>query len=605
MAQTNYTPISLYYSTTASTAPIAGNLVSGELAINITDGKLFYKDNAGVVQTLATKATTSGSFASTTISTSETLSYGTINGVAYLNGSRVLTTGGVLVFDGTNLGLGTASPSFSGSSRRALTLNAPTGQLSILELGVNGSLAGYLYSNASQTTLTSVGSTPITFETSSAEQARLTNKALMVGYTSDSGFSGSYNLGVAGSVGIGTSSPSAKLEVIGSGRFGNATTAGQISLNAVTGAGTQVNWNTNGTTLFALGTNVGSGDATNWSLYDYANSLTAFTVQKGNLGLGVTPSASYSNSKNIQFQYATLNSDQQNGHANLTCNAYESGNTIWSYVTSNPATRYQQTIGGVHAWYNAGTGTAGNTISFTQAMTLDASGNLVLGTTSTGYALDVYRATSTASYVVGRNGSGVQTAIGVAGDNGSLLGTLSNHNLRFVTNGAVVGTFDTSGKLLINSPAFTDGTLSVKAKVSTAAISAGVFNNGDNVVNFYNASNTYVASIAVNAGTVVYGTVSDYRLKTVIGAVTDQGARIDALEPIKYTWNSDGSQTRGFLAHKFQEVYPQSVTGEKDAVDAEGNLQYQNMQASTSEVIADLVAEIQSLRKRLAALESK
>lgn len=55
MAATGYTPISLYYSTTAAAAPVAGNLVNGELAINITDGKLYYKDNAGVVQLLAQK----------------------------------------------------------------------------------------------------------------------------------------------------------------------------------------------------------------------------------------------------------------------------------------------------------------------------------------------------------------------------------------------------------------------------------------------------------------------------------------------------------------------------------------------------------------------
>ena len=56
MAQTGYTPISLYYSATASTAPTAGNLVAGELAINTNDGKLYYKDSAGVVQTIASKA---------------------------------------------------------------------------------------------------------------------------------------------------------------------------------------------------------------------------------------------------------------------------------------------------------------------------------------------------------------------------------------------------------------------------------------------------------------------------------------------------------------------------------------------------------------------
>ena len=53
MAQAGYTPISLYYSTTAAAVPTSGNLASGELAINITDGKLYYKSNAGVVTLLA------------------------------------------------------------------------------------------------------------------------------------------------------------------------------------------------------------------------------------------------------------------------------------------------------------------------------------------------------------------------------------------------------------------------------------------------------------------------------------------------------------------------------------------------------------------------
>ena len=53
MAQAGYTPIQLYYSTTTTNVPTAGNLASGELAINITDGKLFYKDSGGVVRVIA------------------------------------------------------------------------------------------------------------------------------------------------------------------------------------------------------------------------------------------------------------------------------------------------------------------------------------------------------------------------------------------------------------------------------------------------------------------------------------------------------------------------------------------------------------------------
>ena len=65
MAATGYTPISLYYSATATNAPTAGNLVNGELAINITDGKLYYKDNAGAVQLIASKSVAAGIFLGT------------------------------------------------------------------------------------------------------------------------------------------------------------------------------------------------------------------------------------------------------------------------------------------------------------------------------------------------------------------------------------------------------------------------------------------------------------------------------------------------------------------------------------------------------------
>jgi hypothetical protein len=88
-----------------------------------------------------------------------------------------------------NLGIGTSSPSFSGSNRRALTLNAPTGQLSILELGVNGSLYGYMYANSTQTTINAGGGTsstsPLTFDVNGAERARIdTSGNLLVGQTS-------------------------------------------------------------------------------------------------------------------------------------------------------------------------------------------------------------------------------------------------------------------------------------------------------------------------------------------------------------------------------------------------------------------------------------
>jgi hypothetical protein len=104
---------------------------------------------------------------------------------------------------------------------------------------------------------------------------------------------------------------------------------------------------------------------------------------------------------------------------------------------------------------------------------------------------------------------------------------------------------------------------------------------------------------------VLFTSISDYRTKTNLVPLSGSGTFIDALKPKTWDWvNGDGKGT-GFIAHEFQEVCPTSVTGEKDAVDEDGKPVYQSMQASSAEVIANLVAEIQDLRKRLATLEAK
>jgi hypothetical protein len=158
-----------------------------------------------------------------------------------------------------------------------------------------------------------------------------------------------------------------------------------------------------------------------------------------------------------------------------------------------------------------------------------------------------------------------------------------------------------NAKLTVSTTA-TDGIASTQGTTGGYCFLSNALTNGGT---FYHASfgenGTQRGSITSNGTITTYNTTSDYRLKTVIGPVANAGQRIDALQPVEYTWNSNGSRTRGFLAHQFQEVYAGSVSGTKDAVDAEGKPMYQAMQASTSEVIADLVAEIQDLRKRLAA----
>jgi hypothetical protein len=249
--------------------------------------------------------------------------------------------------------------------------------------------------------------------------------------------------------------------------------------------------------------------------------------------------------------------------------------------------------------------------------TITSAGNVGIGTASPSAKLHVNGGiysgiASTTSGSLDMFSSSNDTQMGIL-NNGTELKIYSTYNvsagykpINFYTSDALKMTLDNSGNLLV-------GTTSAIAKI--ASVFDGSTNNGCVLRTSTNASgtgflyfqqDTNTCGSVVRVGTtsaVVYNTTSDYRLKTVIGSVTEQGSRIDALNPIDYKWKEDNSQTRGFLAHEFQIIYPNSVTGEKDAVDFDGNPVYQGMQAGTAEVIADLVAELQSLRKRVAQLE--
>jgi hypothetical protein len=619
MASTGSTPISLYYSATASNVPLAANLVAGELAMNTADGKLFFKDSAGVVQTMASKATGSiggsttqiqfnnagvlggsasltwsgtvltssgfsgplngtvgattpaaGSFTTTTIGTSETLSYGTANGVAYLNGSKVLTSGSALTFDGTNFTAPRTQVTTVGTSPASGAGIEIVGGTTPVILAYNRSTSAYLpftqYGSAFTWSINAVSSDLV-----------LTSTGL----------------------GIGTSSPLAKLDtrgtvfVAGSASGDNILAFGNTSLQGGSLSGAP--GGSYGNSFIVGECSNGSGAPGFLKFYTTNSGVVAERMRidsSGNLGLGVTPSAS--TLPTIQSEHGVLSG---NSGINIIQNAFYNGS--FKYTGTGLATRYYQGAG-KHEWYTAPSGTAGNAITFTQAMTLDASGNLGIGTTNPSFRLSVFG--GQAQFNNGSNLYINATATDIAYYTDAATPQV------FYTNGSERMRIDSSGNLLVGTTTasylLTQGMVVKNPNDIETYVAVGHKTGSGSGSSFFIASYNggLIGNITQNGTTgVLYNTTSDYRLKTVIGPVANAGQRIDALQPIEYTWNADGSRTRGFLAHQFQEVYAGSVNGIKDAVDAEGKPVYQSMQASSSEVIADLVAEIQSLRKRLAA----
>lgn len=114
---------------------------------------------------------------------------------------------------------------------------------------------------------------------------------------------------------------------------------------------------------------------------------------------------------------------------------------------------------------------------------------------------------------------------------------------------------------------------------------------------FLRADGTVEGTITTTTSGTAYNTSSDYRLKDDPQPLTGSGAFIDSLLPKTWKWKIDGSHGAGFVAHEVQAVSPSSVVGEKDGATM------QAMEYGSAEFIANIIAELQALRKRVAILE--
>ena len=170
------------------------------------------------------------------------------------------------------------------------------------------------------------------------------------------------------------------------------------------------------------------------------------------------------------------------------------------------------------------------------------------------------------------------------------------------TTGSERARIDSSGNLLVGKTTTATTTQGIQIAPNGEIFISRV--PTDQTLRFYNASTgAQVGSITVGASTTAYNTSSDYRLKHDIQPMTGALDKVAQLKPVTYKWNADDSQSQGFIAHELQEVVPECVTGEKDAVDAEGKPVYQGI--DTSFLVATLTAAIKELKSELDAAKAR
>ena len=152
---------------------------------------------------------------------------------------------------------------------------------------------------------------------------------------------------------------------------------------------------------------------------------------------------------------------------------------------------------------------------------------------------------------------------------------------------------ETSGK----GHYFTSNSNSYYQRWSAASTSTSYF------AEFYNP-NSFVGAISTNGSSTSYATSSDHRLKENVDYTWDATTRLKQLKPARFNFKADDTNTfvDGFIAHEVSSIVPEAVTGEKDAVDDDGNAVYQGI--DQSKLVPLLVKTIQELEARIAALEA-
>jgi hypothetical protein len=316
----------------------------------------------------------------------------------------------------------------------------------------------------------------------------------------------------------------------------------------------------------------------------------------GNLGLGVTPQTwdSGFSQKAIQISsggsISALEAGAGNIQLNISNNAYDFLSP--KYLTNNTSAAYRM-VGSSHYWFNAPSGTAGNAITFTQAMTLDGSGNLLVGKTTqslltAGCEMLPFGAfTSTRSGDVNTilnrttsDGKQIElrrdnTAIGVIGS--------ASGGMYFGTgiSGAERMRIDSSGNCLIGTTGLTNNgklTVSGTTRLYTTGDTGGVYidkststTTTSQVFMYFTVANQATGSGQINANgasQAAFGSFSDSRLKENIVNLPSQLDKICSLRPVEFDYieSEGGGHQIGFIAQEIQNIYPDSVGTRDDGM---------------------------------------
>ena len=414
----------------------------------------------------------------------------------------------------------------------------------------------------------------------------------------------------SGSVGIGTSSPSAPLSVtygggaVGAQITGNASYA-QMQLSAA-GANTNA--------YFTFGAN-GTGKG-----IIQRNSADVITIDSNhNVGIGTSsPTGGYLGTAALDVSGPVVSRGAISSH--------QTNAGVFQYNSNETSIRsYGATAGSGQITFSTGGGGSADT----ERMRITSSGNVGIGTSSPSAALDIVTSNQ---QVIELNSTALGAQIvfdsastpspwytGIAGNSGGdfiiYQGSAGSGNITYYTSGQERMRIDSSGNLLV-------GTTNVNAAVSNVlghSIKAGGLaehSNDDVVVRMnrkgsdgsiaeFRKDGAIVGSVSVTSSGTTYNTTSDRRLKTDIQPITNATGKLMAMNPVTHKWKADpeAGAVHGFIAQEMQEIVPEAVSGDPDGEEMM-SMDYGRITPVLVAALQDAMKEITALKERVAELEA-
>ena len=503
------------------------------------------------------------------------------------------------------------------TDKRIFTENASG---TVVELGTNPSILTLPDGSASAPTLTNDGDTNTGIFFPAADTVGITT-----------GGTERMRLDASGNLGVGASTSNGRL-TLKNPSAGSEQVLLAIQAASSTSAIGRITYDQTVDTLRFTNMSSYSGATTRFG----NNGLDQVTLDlSGNMGLGVTPSA-WGTYKAFQLNsagYSMMGGTSGAIFGALGVNYYFDG-TNYKYINASYATQYNQSAG-AHTWSTAGIGSAGANITFTQAMTLDASGNLGVGTTSPVGRLHtaVADGATNALYAERTGASPVQFTVNFANQLSNLV---SSSAMTFSANGSERARIDSSGNLLVGTTSGTGNGERVFISASNGSFATRIYNylgttpsgflmyypnvapNGTGSPFFTGADNSVTrAEFRSNGGLANYSAnnvnLSDRREKTNFAPAKSYLDVICAIPVQTYNYidqnlEEDDGLTLGVVAQDVQAVAPELVaesdwSSEKDGSKMRLSIYQTDMQYALMKSIQELKAIVDAQAARITALE--